>query len=427
MTIISVENDFVLRDISNILSIDDFNKLFLVIQNNKNINEHIIDTKFQSVEKSVLKHRKIKHIIHSSEFTESMAYDVTDTAISMALDFIKYGIFANDLLAHNFTFENGKWILYDFCSFSYNKKGLRAQIRSTFYISFAAFELMKIIKRNKLKHYFLNRIKYSRLIKMISFFNWTKWYLCMEFILLLLSLNFSGTALIFMKKIFDIYNNKHKRNVYKFVTDEEKKKIYELIDNLLSENSDVFCVGKFSGDWALFSKIPAYKVFYTDNYELCDNYYNFIIQNNIKNISPAVLQPLSNDEALCDNLKYRALYDDYTKQRFASDTILIDFDEVYDEKYKSPDEFCSVISDYAKNCIIIKLSKNKILLKQLSTTIKKYFKFIESIELKENYLLSAKCNTSSVKLKNISYYGNDNRAKEQKKQCNAIIKLIKNN
>ncbi len=426
MTIISIESDFVLRNVSSILSIDKYKELLGIIDNCEILKNHIIETQIQSVNPPVLKHRKIKHVIHSSEFTDSMAYDVTSTAINMSLCFLNYGIYANDLLAHNYAFENGKWILYDFCSFSYNQKGLKTQIRNMFYISFAAFELLKVIERKKLKHYFLNRIKYSRLIKMILFQNWIKWFLNMEFIIFLAALNKPKTALDYMQKIFEKYNKQHIRKIYEPFIEDENKNLYDIIDNLISKTSDVFCIGKFSGDWALYSKTSASKFFYTDDYELCDNYYNTVIKNEIKNIAAAVLQPLIKDEMLKDDLKYRALYDDFTKQRLISDTVLIDFNEVYDERYETPEEFCQVISDYAKQCMIIKLEKDKILLDKIQSEMKKYFEYTDYTETNKYYVLFEKNNIYSVKSETLKYYGNDNRAKEQKQQCRAIIDLIKN-
>lgn len=425
MTIIDVEKDIVLRDVSDIAPIIDYEKMLAVINNNEFLKKIIVETQINSKEKSTLKHRKIKHIIHSSEFTESMALDVTKTAIDLSLELLNYGIYANDLLAHNFTLENGKWILYDFCSFSYNPDGLKTQIRGTFNISFAAFELMKIIKRNKLKHYFLNRIKYSRLIKMISFPNWLKWYINMKFILMLVSLKQHKQALMLMKKLYEGYNKQYKRTVYNFILKTENKKIYDYIEKLVSENTDVLCLGQFMGDWALYSNTPVSKIFYTDNYTLCDEYYNYLIKNEIKNISTAVFQPLSADEKLNDNIKYRALYDDFTKNRLASSFVLIDFDEVYDTKYKTLSEFCCIISGYAKDCVVIKLRKDKLLAGRIQDEMRKYFEYTDCMDAGIYYILVEKVNISSGKLKNIKYYGNDNRSKDAKKQCNAILDIIK--
>lgn len=426
MTIIDVKNDYVLRDASAISPVDDYIKLLSIINNNDDIKKYIIETQIQSKDNDILKHRKINHIIHSGEFTSSMAYDVTNIAINLTLNLLQYGIFANDLLAHNFTFENGQWILYDFCSFSYNSKGLKTQIRGTFNISFSSFELLNIIPRKKLKHYFLNRIKYSNLIKMISFPCWLNWYINMLLTLFMNDLKMYKLSILFLKRIYEKYSKKYKRRVYNYIINEENKFLYNYIDTIVNKNSDVLCLGKCMGDWALYSSNNCTKIYYTDNYDECDEYYNYIVQNKIKNISTAVFQPLAEDEKLQNDLKYRALYDNFTVKRLSSRIVLVDFEKIYDERYKTLREFCSTIQSYSKEYTIIKLSKNKILADRIQDEMRKYFEYSECIDCGKYYILVERSNISAEKVNDIRYYGNDNRSKEAKSQCYAIIDIIKN-
>ena len=103
----------------------------------------------------------------------------------------------------------------------------------------------------------------------------------------------------------------------------------------------------------------------------------------------------------------------------------MDFDEVYDTKYKTLTEFCSVISGYAKEYAIIKLRKDKLLSGRIQDEMRKYFEYTDCIDTGIYYILIEKGNIASGKLKDIKYYGNDNRSKEAKKQCNAIVNIIK--
>ena len=321
MTIIEIEENFVLRDASEIASLDDFKNIINVINSSLYLKKHIIETELYSEKKIILKHRKIRHIIHSEEYTTSMAYDVTETAINIALDLIQYGIYANDLLPHNFTFENGKWILYDFCSFGYNKKGFKTQIRGLYNISFSAFELLKFVNRSYLKYYFLTRIKFSRLYKMIPF-------LSLKFAMSLFLLKRPDICLKYIKNVFNSYKKNQNKKIYDFTIDDKNKQIYNYVDNIISECSDIFCIGCFSGDWAVFSNKNIQRCVYIADYDKCDEYYNYITQNNISNISTGVLQPLTEDDKIDDNIQYRALYDSFTMERFVSDAVFFDFDEI---------------------------------------------------------------------------------------------------
>lgn len=97
-----------------------------------------------------------------------MALDVTKIAINTAIDLIDSGLYSYDLMPHNYTYHNGEWLLYDFGAIELISKRTKTQTRSMFKISFSSFELLNLVSRKNLKHYFLNRISHLDLLKMIN-------------------------------------------------------------------------------------------------------------------------------------------------------------------------------------------------------------------------------------------------------------------
>ena len=64
-------------------NIDDAKKIIAVCQNK--LGEGVVGTKVYSEEENLLEHEFISPIIHSGEYTESMAYDVTEIALNTAI------------------------------------------------------------------------------------------------------------------------------------------------------------------------------------------------------------------------------------------------------------------------------------------------------------------------------------------------------
>lgn len=417
-----VEDNRVLRVVSKI---EDAEAILSAINLQENIKKHIIDTKIFSVSDKLLEHRKIKHIIHSGEFTESMAYDVTRLALDIASYMIDKGIYSYDLLPHNFTLDDGKWILYDFGSFSVDSRKVKTQIRSTFKISFASYELLKLIKRSRMKHYFLNRVRSKCLIHMISFKDWIKWRFEMAYARFLSEIGLYKQMYRYLKEVQMTYDDMHTPLVYKYKPTEYDKEYNTCISKMItSDIEDILCLGKFGGDFALESNISFSKIVYIDDYDLCDKYYNYVKQKRIPKISSAVFQPLLKDKFISDKVKYRALYDEFTCERFRSDTVILDFDEIYDEKQCGINEFLNIISGYSDCSLILKISKNSSYFDDVKSTLPSLYKNISVKDFPVSEVIELKEKISNSYTEGTICYKNANRMNEADAQNLALLDIL---
>ena len=383
----------------------------------------IIETRILSEEKNLLEHRKIKHIIHSGEYTVSMLYDVTKIALDMAVDFINYGVYSFDLLPHNFTLENGKWILYDFGALQTDSRQAKTQIRSTFKITFAAFELLKVIKREKLKHYFLNRIKAYELTSMIPFWNWIKYMFRLRSTQLFGAMGLYKQAYKSLRNIFIQYEKDYIPKIYEYKISNEEIALFDIIDEIVREMNvkDVFCTGELSGKWAVNSDKNLTKFVYIDEYDLCDKYYNYVKTSGITNISTAVLYPLMQDSEISQNLSYRALYDYFAQDRFFADTaIILNFDEISACKDFDLEQFCSAIFEFTDKHIIIKTG----IPTNLTNVLSKIYKEVNVIQKNQFSLIVGKNKIVTEQIVYKQEYANSNRMAFAKEHSKKILKIL---
>ena len=166
---LEIKNGKLLRKVEDIYSIE---KLINILKEKGYIGSTIIDTQIYSQEENLVEHEILKYIIHSGEYTESMAYDVNLQSLKMALDLVDEGVFAYDLLPHNFTFHNGNWFLYDFDSFQLKPEKTITEIRGFFKIIFSNYEILRLVSRKELKHYYLTRYRIEDIYHLIPFHRW---------------------------------------------------------------------------------------------------------------------------------------------------------------------------------------------------------------------------------------------------------------
>ena len=420
---VNVEQNRVIRKVYNLKEAE---VVMLVAKKNNMLGKTIVDTKILSEDENLLEHRKIKHIIHSGEYTESMAYDVTKLGIDMALDFIKYGIYSYDLLPHNYTFENGNWILYDFGALKISPEQVKTQIRSIFKISFSAFELTKIISRSKLKHYYLNRIKLYDLMQMIPLKNWLDFRRTLRAAQVLCVLGMYEKAYNVLKSYFIHYEEEFKPSVYEYSKSDREEEFFKTVDEIVKTNklNDIFCIGELAGKWAINSNSKLSKFVYFDDYDLCDEYYNYLKTEKIKNISTAVLYPMMADGDIPEKKRYRAIYDYFAQDRFCSDCVILDFDEFVKDKYFELEKFCSNISKFTEKNIILKVSKpnNQ---EEFKIELSKYFKDVKIIECSDYDVVTAvkKLVKSKVPVEK-KVYKNSNRMKEADLHTFKIMQIM---
>ena len=163
----------ILRTVSNLA---DTEKIIAILNKKNLLGTNVVGTAVFPQQENTIEHDYIKGIIHSEEYTESMAYDVSKIALQMSVELEKEGIYAWDLLPHNFTFNNGKWILYDFEALSLTPGKIKAETRGFFKIVFSSFEFTKKITRSALKQYYLNRIKCPDMLFMIPIFSYLRYF-----------------------------------------------------------------------------------------------------------------------------------------------------------------------------------------------------------------------------------------------------------
>lgn len=402
-------------------NIDDAKKIIEVSQNK--LGDGVVGTKVFSEEENLLEHEFISPIIHSGEYTESMAYDVTEIALNTAIKMAECGVYSFDLLPHNYTYHNGKWILYDFGAFEMTPKNVKTQVRGCFKICFSAFELSKIIQRKYLKHYYLNRIKTSALSKMIPV--WC--FVCLELkslvCKLLYSFGFYKQAYVLLERILESYKKNFVRKVYE---PKNFASVYTL-DGILEQNAiyTSFIAGKNSVDYAAASGNDAKKFVYIEDYSLCDEFYNYIYRNGRAEISTAVLYPMVQDEEIPQEYHYRALYDSFAQERFESEAVVItNYSEFFDI---DEDVLLKNLSRFGSKLMVLGFSCKDEKYRNISEKITIYYKSCECIESDDGVFLVGKNRIDFERKLCIcgKEYTNNNRRECEVLHSEKILEILK--
>lgn len=409
---LQIKDGKLLRNVEDILSIK---KILEVLEKKGYKDDFVVKTRIFSEEEKLIEHEILKYIIHSGEYTESMAYDVNMHSLEMALNLIDNNTYAYDLLPHNFTFHNGKWFLYDFDSFQLSPEKIITEIRGFFKIIFSNYEILRLISRDKLGYYYLTRYRIEDIIKLIPFHRWLYLFFNQSICNILYKLKAYKLCLIFIKNLFKKYSKNHKKNYYEY----ENKNDYTYLNSLIDENNitSVFCVGETSANWAVDSELAqsnTEKLVYIDNYELCDKYYNYIVKNNFKNIIPTVLYPLVNDNEISKEYQYRAIYDTYAQERFYSECVIaLDFcDEDKENLLKN-------LSIFTSNLLILS-SKN------FEERDIEYLKTLfEKVYVEKEYIIAKEKKTKTVPIAS-KPYKDGNRGPDAHRQTWEVLKLLQN-
>lgn len=400
---LEIKDGKLLRKVPNIEEIE---KILNVIKNKGLIGSSVVNTKIFSKEENLIEHEYLNYIIHSGEYTESMAYDVQKYALDLGLDFLKDKIYGWDLLAHNFTYRNGTWFLYDLDSFSLDPQKLITQLRGFFKITFSNYEILRYLTRSEMSYYYLTRIKIEDIIKLIPFSRWFYLVLNMSFCQILYNLKQYKSLYSYLKFLFNSYNKNYKKEYYEFSINEEECKLFEFINEELKNVKNAFCVGEKASRWALYNENTCSninKFAYIDDYTICDKYYNYIYKNCFKNISTAVLYPFVDDEKINKNISYRALYDTYAQFRFVSEAVIsLDVDNIEELK------------NFTTNMLIIKSEK------ELTQELKKYFNEVQ----KNGTLYTAKDKKDKTKPVPSKNYTDGNRGPDAIRQTSEILKIL---
>lgn len=415
---VKIRGNRVFRYVDNI---DDARKIIEVCENN--LGNGIVGTKVFSEEEKILEHEYISPIIHSGEYTESMAYDVTEIAINTALSMVDYGIYSFDLLPHNYTYNNGKWILYDFGAFETTPKNVKTQVRGCFKICFSAFELSKIIERKHLKHYYLNRIKTTALSKMIPVWRFASLELKSLVCKLLYSFGFYKQAYVLLKKILESYKKNFVRKVYE---PKNFASVYTL-DGILYQNAiyTSFIAGQNAVNYAAASKNDVKKFVYIEDYSLCDEFYNYIYQNGRAEISTAVLYPMVQDEEIPQEYHYRALYDSSAQERFESEAVVI---TNYSEFFDIDEDFLlKNLSRFGSKLMVLGFSCKDEKYRTISKKITTYYEFCECIESGDYIFLVGKNRIEHERILCTcgKEYTNNNRRECEVLHSEKILEILK--
>lgn len=401
---LKVEKGKLLRSVENIEEIE---KIIEVINKKGLFGESIVNTKVFSHEEKLVEHEILKYIIHSGEYTESMGYDIQKTCIDMCLDFLKDKIYSWDLLPHNYTYNNGNWFLYDFGALDLNPQNVKTEIRGFFKITFSNFEILRLLTRKEMSYYYLTRLRIEDIIKLIPFHRWLLLATTMSICLTLESFKLYKLAYKYIKLLFKLYTRKYKKRYYEYSINNDEEELFKLINLELKNISNTFCIGETAGKWAIYnekSNIDINKFTYIDDYEICDQYYNYIYKGNFKKISTAVLYPLVDDNEIKET-KYRALYDTYAQTRFFSDAVIsFDFDNI------------EILSKFTSNILCIKSEKD------IKEELNKYFNEIKI----HNNLYIAKGKKDKTKPVPSKKYKDGNRGPDAIRQTWEILKLIEN-
>ena len=335
-----------LRNVEDIFSIK---KLISILSKKGYIGSNVIETQIHSEDEKLVEHEILKYIIHSGEYTESMAYDVNELSLNMAIDMCSEGVYAYDLLPHNFTFHNGKWFLYDFDSFKFSPTKSITQIRGFFKIIFSNYEILRLISREELKHYYLTRYRIEDIFHIIPFHRWLYLFFNQSICNILYAIGFHKLTYLYLKNLFKKYSKGYIKNYYQY----NENSYHIELNKILSEYNvqNAFCVGDEAARWAIYDEKQnsnITKLVYIDDYTLCDEYYNYVVKNEFNHIIPAVLYPLVNDEEIPSNYKYRAIYDTYAQERFYSDCVV-----ALDIEDKNKKELFNNLSIFTSNILIL--------------------------------------------------------------------------
>lgn len=427
---IIIKDKKVYRRVNNI---ENFKKLISVFEAQNLLGSEIVDTKIIDIEKNLLEHPLINPIIHSGEFTTSMTYDIMNCAMNMAINLVDLGIFAFDLFPHQYTYLDGQWFLYDFDAFNIHPKNIKTQVRCTYKIVFSSFELLKLISRKEMRRCFLNRISNSIFLKMFGFKKWLSYFLKQSYCLMLFNLGLYKQTYKQLKKYLKEYENNYTRKIYAYKAQETDLEDFAQIDEIINSNNikTAFTIGKKSAQWSINSTSDTKKFVYFDDYDLCDEFYNYIYQNKFNKISTAVIYPFMQDKEINQNYSYRGIYDYFAKERFNSEAVVIlNSDELYETKEFNIKEFCENIVEFSSKLYIHKFDKisENALITQIKKEIEKYYYDVKLIETSNSLILFAK--DKQLPLKDFSHlpkYLNGNRGAEAKQQSIEILEILKNN
>ena len=187
---------------------------------------------------------------------------------------------------------------------------------------------------------------------------------------------------------------------------------FEKINEILIQNSikTTFGTGLTYANWAI-SGNNFENFAYIDDYNQCDNFYRYIYQKEIKNVSTAVLYPLVQDMEISGDLNYRALYDSYAQKRFESQACLVlDLDDLASNKAFNLADFSKNISKFCSEILVIRIDNSRVVRKDLEEEFAKKYEEISFVKAGQHELLVAKKPISSeVSSKEEAQYNNDNR------------------
>ena len=408
---LKIQGGKLLRNVEDIWAIK---KLIERLSQKGYMGSNVIDTKIFSEEEKLVEHEILKYVIHSGEYTESMAYDVNQLSLKMAIDMCEVGVFAYDLLPHNFTFHNGKWFLYDFDSFQFNPAKSITQIRGFFKIIFSNYEILRLISREELKHYYLTRYRIEDIYHIIPLSRWLYLFLNQVFCNTLYALGFHKLTYLYLRKLFNKYSKKHIKNYYHYEENSLCLELNELIAKYDIKNA--FCVGENAGKWAIYNekqKSNIQKLVYLDDYKLCDEYYNYIVKNEFKNIIPAVLYPLVSDEQIPVSYSYRALYDTYAQERFYSDCVV-----ALDIINNDIKDFIKSLSTFSANTLV--LSSEFINEEEMNYLSSFYY----DVEVINSFVIASRMREVLIPISDIPYK-DGNRGPFAIRQSKMVKELIK--
>ncbi len=399
---LKIKDGKLLRSVENI---EDIEKIIDILQKKELLGESIINTKVFSHEEKLLEHDILKYITHSGEYTESMGYDVQKKCVDMCLDFLKDGIYSWDLLPHNYTYTNGHWFLYDFGALDINPKNVKTEIRGFFKITFSNFEILRLLTRKEMSHYYLTRVKIEDIIKLIPLHRWIFLSLTMSICLTLESLRLYKLAYKYIKTLFKLYSKNYKKEYYNYTLSNEEIEYYNFLNNELKDINNAFCIGEQAAKWAIYNEnsgATINKFAYIDDYEICDKYYNYIYKEKYKNISTAVIYPLVDDNEI-KTINYRALYDSYAQTRFYSDCVVsFDYDNI------------EILSKFTSNTLCVKTNKN------IEQELNEYF---NNVKINGN-LYIAKGKKHQEKPVLTKKYKDGNRGPDAIRQTWELLKII---
>lgn len=430
---IKIIDGHILRLVNNI---DETKKIIEILNKINLMGTSVINTKIYSEEDNLIEHEKLKNIIHSEEYTESMAYDISEVGFNLITALREEGLYNWDIVPNNFSLINGNWVLHDFDSISFFPNHIKTLVRSLFKISFSSFELTSsIIPRKYIKQCFLNRVSAKDLINIVPLKKWYIYVFQLYYCLLLTRIGLNSLVIKQLKKIFGRYKNNFQKKYYNYSLNVKSEKLYCLINNILdiSNTKDLFIIaGVGEEDNAInFALSNRYKdtnsFVYIDDYEKCDNVYNYLQRENIKNIKTAVLYPLVCDENIPKNYTYRALYDDYAKERFNCDTVII-FD--FDKLLKTNGDISellgnkgSTIIDFTNNNFIMHTKSKDI--ENITKYLKDYFEKVEVIYQDDDIIISCTNKTDKTPYSTHKMYRNHSRGANKKLQIKQLKEIIK--